>query len=237
MHCVKVVDKCLHSLICWTVNFLFSVFLCKLLDFTGKLFTEFFCKQRKLCLGILFACHKGRLVSAFFCCLCHNFFGYIYCFVNILNISQKLNCSCKILTVKLEICFLNAGSHTVVKVRNRLTAVLVVLVTLYSNTGKCRIWGNVVWFSKVTVTCGESAFKQTYKVNLTTGGCESKEVKVMNVNISVFVCLGMLWVEDIHFIELLCTLTAVFKHCTHCCVAVDICIFSLYIVILSWFKS
>ena len=51
------------------------------------------------------------------------------------------------------------------------------------------------------------------------------------MNITVYVRVGMNGVEHIHFVELLCALTAVFQHCTHCGIAVDIRIFAFYIAV------
>ena len=53
----------------------------------------------------------------------------------------------------------------------------------------------------------------------------------MNMNISVSVRLGMGGVQHIAFIEMLCTLGAVFQHGAHGGVAVDICVFALDIAV------
>ena len=47
----------------------------------------------------------------------------------------------------------------------------------------------------------------------------------------------MLRSKNIHLIEFLCSHRSVFKHCTHCGVTVNVCIFTLNVVILSRFKG
>ena len=81
------------------------------------------------------------------------------------------------------------------------------------------------------MTGGESAVEQLEQVYLAAGGCEGEEIQVMDMNIAVDVRLGVLRVEDVHLVELLRALAAVFQHGSHGGVAVDICVFALDVAV------
>ena len=235
MHCVKVMDKCLHSLESSLICFSLGMFKRKTLNFLGNSVFKLFFKKCKLFLfiirSLIFEC---RPFAACLLCLFADFFYYS---VRIFGICQKFNCSFKIDSVTLSVCFLNARSHWIIKVRHTLTAVLVILVRLNCNTCKCRIWRNVIRFSQIAVTCWKTAFKKAYKVNLATSCGKCKEIKIVNMNITVTMSLRILRVENVHFIELFCALWTVLEHCTHCSITVNVCVLTLNIVIFSWFKS
>ncbi len=53
------------------------------------------------------------------------------------------------------------------------------------------------------MTGGKPIFEQLLQINLAAGGGQGQKIKVMDMNISALMGLGMLWVDDIHFVELL----------------------------------
>ena len=54
----------------------------------------------------------------------------------------------------------------------------------------------------------------------------------MNVDIALGMSLGKRRVQNVHLIELLCAAGAIFEHCTHSSIAVDIGVFTLNIAVL-----
>ena len=100
----------------------------------------------------------------------------------------------------------HARCHAVIKIRHRLTAVLVVLVGLDCNACQCRVAFNIIRFPKMTVTRTESAFQQFQQVDLTAGHGQGIEVHIVDMNVAFFMCLHVLRIDDIHLIEFLGTL-------------------------------
>ena len=106
---------------------------------------------------------------------------------------------------------------------------LVVLIALNSDTGKSGIASYIVWLSEISVSGGKTVFKEFYKVYLAAGCSQCKEIKIMYMYIAVHMRLGLFGREDVHFIELLGSLGAVFQHGTHSSVTVYIGIFTFHI--------
>ena len=82
------------------------------------------------------------------------------------------------------------------------------------------------------MTGRKAVCKELFKVYLSAGRGEGIEIKVMNVDIALAVSLCVLRVENIHLIILLGGNASVLEHCTHCSIAVDICILALDIAVL-----
>ena len=139
--------------------------------------------------------------------------------------------------IKSLICFLNAGSHSVVKIRYGLSTVLVILIRLNRNACKCCVAFDVVWLSQVPVSGRKSVFEQFYQVNLAAGHRQRIEVHIVNMDVAFFVGFGMLRVDNIHLVEFLGTLGTVLQHCSHCCISVYVCVFTLDFVFFCFFKS
>ena len=87
------------------------------------------------------------------------------------------------------------------------------------------------------MTCRKTLIKKFCKVYLSASGSQCIKIKIMNVDIPLLMSLWMLRSKNIHLIELLCTHRSVFKHCTHCGIAVYISILTLQIVIFRWLES
>ena len=131
----------------------------------------------------------------------------------------------------------DAGRHRIVKVRNGLAAVLVVLVGLERDAGQRRIGTDVVRLPQEAVAGREAALKQAQQVDLAAGGGQREEIEVVDVDIALTVRPGVLGVEDEHFAELLGALGAVLEHGAHGGVAVDIGVFALDVVFERGFEG
>ena len=57
------------------------------------------------------------------------------------------------------------------------------------------------------------------------------------MDIALLVSLGNSRVDNVHLVKLLCALRAIFIHSSHCCVAVDIGVFTLDIAVLCRFEG
>ncbi len=121
----------------------------------------------------------------------------------------------------------NALRHGIIKIRNRLPAVLVVLVGLYGYTRERGIAGDVIWLTQEAVPRGKSAMEQLKEVNLTAGGSQRQKIQVVDMYIAVYMSVGVGRVKDIYLVELLGTLRAVFQHRAHGGVTVNIGVFAL----------
>ena len=113
---------------------------------------------------------------------------------------------------------------------------LVVLVGLNSDARKRCVAGNIIRFAQIAVSGGKSSVEQLQQVYLAAGGRQGQEVQVVDMDIAVDVRMRVPRVEDVHLVELLCTLAAVFQHGSHCGVAVDIGVFALDIAVGSGFE-
>ena len=89
----------------------------------------------------------------------------------------------------------------------------------------------------MSVACGKAVFKELQKVNLAAGHSQRVKIHVMYVNIALFVSLYMLRIDNIHLVEFLSALRAVFEHSAHGSITVNVGILTLYIVIFSFLES
>ena len=227
-------DKSLHSLICSSVNFFESILKIKLLNSFSCCCIYISAKLFKFSFLIAIVITENRINTFFFPDFISNFIAY---FLTIVKLSNHLKATSDVVNIFLAICFLYAFSHCILKVRHTLTAVLVILIRLNCDTSECRIAVNIVWFTKETMTCRKAILKKLDEVDLTASCCKCKVVQIVDMNISLIMSLCMLRIENIHFIELLCTFGAIFKHSTHSCISIDIRIFALDITILGCLKS
>ena len=76
----------------------------------------------------------------------------------------------QIVLVAFDEGFANAFGQAVVKVRNALTAMLIVLVGLNGNTGKSGIAGNIVRLAQLAVAGGKTALEQALDIDLAASG-------------------------------------------------------------------
>ncbi len=121
----------------------------------------------------------------------------------------------QILPVKFCIGFGNAGSHSVIEIGNTLPPVLVVLVGLDGDAGKGRIALDILWFPEMPVAGGKTMPEQFFDVDLAAGGGQGQKVHIVDMDVAVPVGLGMLRLQYVQAVELLCPLRAVFQHGPH----------------------
>ena len=156
VHGVQVMEQSFHCLICFFIcffcGFFYSESLCFLIDFHRN--ADFFCQFGFFCI-ICFVFVQCRYQTHIF--QFGKSFFYDFCvFFTVHDFDERS----QIGTIAFFVCLCNAGSHAVIKVGYRLTAVLVVLVRLDSDTCQRSIACNAVRFSQYAMTCGETAFKQ-----------------------------------------------------------------------------
>ena len=127
----------------------------------------------------------------------------------------------------------HAESETVLEIRNALSAMLIVLVGLDGDARQGTVALNAVRFTQKAVSRIETALEELLDVNLTAGGGQAQEIKIMDMDIPVLVGKAVLRIQQIHFVKLLGCLAPVLEHGTHGRIAVDIGIFALEIVVAS----
>ena len=114
---------------------------------------------------------------------------------------------------------------------------LVILVGLDGDTGQCGVAGDVIGLPQEAVTGGETALEQLHDVDLGAGGGQGIEIQVMDVDIAFGMGFGEYGIQHIHLAELLGALGAVFEHGAHGGVAVDVGVFTFYVVVGSGLKG
>ena len=129
--------------------------------------------------------------------------------------------------VSLAVRDANAVCHGVIEVRHGLSTVLVVLVTLNSDSGQGGVAADILRFAQVTVTRVEAVLEQLNEVNLAAGHRKRIEVKVMDVNVTIHVGAAVFRLEHHHRVEVLSGFGTVLEHGTHGSIAIDIGIFAL----------
>ena len=221
-------DKSLHSLICSSVSLLDRGLICKILDLLYGRSVNYLNEQLSFCLLIAVIVGKCRNKALFFQ-LVEQLLGDS---LRIIETAEQIERSVDIVTVSVLECLGNACSHIIIELRDRLTAVLVVLIGLDSDAGKSSIACNVVRSSQVTVTCGKALCEQLSKVDLCTGRSKGIEIHIVNVDIALCVRLSVHRIKHIHLIEFLSADRTVLEHGAHSSISVDICVFTLKIGIL-----
>ena len=234
MHGVEVMDDRLHRLEGRAVGLGQRVLLCETLQLAGNLVAVFLCQELELLCVVLcggfelrkLACRRLRSRADGFDAL-----------LGVLVVSEQLSSAGEVRAVTLVVGFDDAGSHAVIEVRYRLTAVLVVLVRLDRDAGECAVGGDIVRLTDKAVTGGKAALEELQQVDLAAGGGQGEEVEVVDMDIALAVRLRELGVEDVHLIEFLRALGAVLEHGAHRGVAVDIGVLTLDVVILGGFEG
>ena len=227
MHGVQVMQQRFHCLICGFVCFFCCFFYGECLCFVENVFGDAcFQHQFLFCFVICRALIQVGIQILF----CQNVI-YFSCFFCVFGAVHHFDQGCQVGTVAFDVCFCYAGSQTIVKVTDGLTAVLVILVGLDSDTSQGSIRCDVVGFTQNTVACGEAVLEQFQQVDLTAGGCQCIEIQIVDVDVAVSVGVGMFGVQHIAFIEVFCAFGTVFQHGAHGCVAVDIGIFAFDVTV------
>ena len=135
--------------------------------------------------------------------------------------------------VGLAIGNAHAVSHGIVEVRNGLTAVLVVLVTLYGNRREGRIAADVLRFTEMAVPRIEAVLEELLQVDLAARHGKGIEIQIVDVDIAFHVGAAMLGLEHHHRVEVLGRFATVLEHRTHGGIAVDVRVFALEVGFLS----
>ena len=232
MHGVEVVDESFHRLVRFLIRFLIGLLggeFLGLLDLLGgkadllQLFRFF----KSVFLALFDGSREALLFQTFLD------LGRGFQFLGI----KKLYIGEDVLAVLLGVGLLDARSQTVVEVDYGLSAVLVVLVRLDGDAGQGGIAGDGIRFSQNAVSGREAALEELKKVDLTTGGGQRVEVHVVDVNVAFSMRLGVLGLQDEHFIELLGAFAAVLQHGAHRGVAVDVGVLSFDIAVAGILES
>ena len=108
---------------------------------------------------------------------------------------------------------------------------LVILIRLDSNACQRRVRTDVVRLAQEAVAGGKTVAEQLQQVNLTAGGGQRQKIQIVDVDITLAVCLGVCRIEDEHLVELLGTLGAVLEHGSHRGITVDIGVLALDVVL------
>ena len=151
-------------------------------------------------------------------------------FQAVLPFAVDFDCLAEVVPVKRAEGLGDAGCQRIVKVRNRLPAVLVVLVGLHRDARQRGIRADVVRLTDVPVAGREPAVEQLDEVNLAAGRCQRQEIQVVDMDIALTVGFGEFRVQDEHLAELLRALGTVLEHGAHGSVAVDIGVLSFDVV-------
>ena len=114
---------------------------------------------------------------------------------------------------------------------------LVVLIGLYSDTCKSGVAFYIIRLSQMTVTRRKSAFEQLYQVYLAACHRQCIEIHVMDMYVPFFMGFYMFRVDDIHLVELFCSLRTILEHCPHGGIAVYVGVFTLDLIFLCLFES
>ena len=226
MHRVQVVDERLHRLIGAAFGLAVAALRRVVDDALGSRFVAH--RRQAFAQGVVkFLIRlEGRLRANLFFNLADDALGFL---VGRVVIQQQLKCRAKRTAVFLDIGLGDAGRHVIVKAGNRLTTVLIVLVALNGDAGKCGIAADILRLAQHAVTRGEAALEQLGQVNLRAGRRQRQKVEIMNMNIALAMGARMLRIQNIHIIELLRAFRAVLEHRAHRGIAVDICVLALHV--------
>ena len=196
-------DKSLHSLICGAVSLFKSILSGELLNALCGIRVDVSAQLFKFSLFVAVVVGKHGIYAE----LVENFLGnFVAYLLTVIYLGDHFKAAGYVIDVFFAVRLFNAVSHCVFKVRYALSAVLVVLIGLDSDTRQRGVAAYLVWFAEKAVTCGKAVLKKLDKVYLAAGGGKSKVVKVMDMDIAIVMSLGMLWVKHVHFVELLSTL-------------------------------
>ena len=139
--------------------------------------------------------------------------------------------------VGLAISDTHAIGHGVVKIRNRLTTVLVVLVRLNSDSGQSGVATDILRFTQMTVTGIEAILEKLLEVDLAAGHGKGIEIQIVDMDIAFHVGTAVLGLEHHHRVEVLGRFGTVLEHGAHSGVAIDVRVFTLEVGFLGRTES
>ena len=123
------------------------------------------------------------------------------------------------------------GGEPAVELRDRLAAVLVVLVGLDGDARQRRVGADVVGLAQEAVAGGEAAVEELHEIDLAARHRERVEVEVVDVDVALAVRLGLLGAEEELFVVFLRRRRAVLQHRAHRGVAVDVRVVALQVAV------
>ena len=165
--------------------------------------------------------------------------GLLLCFLQhlcnrllfVLGVQVVLNAFHQLVGVCLFKGLFYTQRHSVIEVRNALSAVLVVLVGLDGDGCQRRIALDALWLTQKAVSGRKAAVKQIDNVNLGAGGGQRIKVKVMDVDVALAVGFCLCRCQQVGFIVSLGACGANLQHTAHCGVAVDIGVVTLNVAL------
>ena len=80
-------------------------------------------------------------------------------------------------------------------------------------------------------SCCPCPVEELYNVDLAAGGGQCVEIEIVDMDVAILVGFREPGIENVQFVELLCTLGAVFEHRTHSGIPVDVGIFALDVAV------
>ena len=230
VHGIQIVDKALHGLLGVTIGLALGTAACLCDHLHGLIHRNLIALSQLLrdpCIESLRILQPGRFTEF----TLHTGDHSIDAFVHIAQIQCVLQCLSQLPAIGLAVGLCNALGHTIVKVGDGLTAVLVILIGLNGNGSQCCIALDALGLPEIAMTSGETAVKQLENIDLAAGCSQAVEIKVMDVDIAFPICLGMLGAEQIHLIVGLGTGGSDLQHGAHGGVTVNVGIVPLHITL------
>ena len=227
VHGVQVVDKALHRLIGVTVGL------------AGRAVTGNLHQSRRLCLRDLVALgqalgHRGvKFLGAVLqaggkaCLFLGLFEDGVDAFLLVLGVQIVLHALHQLVGVGFAEGLGDAQRHAVIKVRDALAAVLVVLVGLDGDGRQRRVALDALRLAQETVAGGEAPVEQVDDVDLGAGGGQRIKIEVMDVDVALPVGLGLFRGQQVSLVVCFGARCADLQHAAHRGVAVDVGVVAL----------
>ena len=229
MHGIQVVNQRLHGLEGGAVGLLCRTLVGELLAVFRQSWVHHLAQAFGFLFPIAIVISQDGVQAGFLLDGVHHPFDGL---LGVFHAAQQFTGFCQVFTVQLTEGLYHPVGHPIVEVRDALAAMLVVLVGLDGNAPQGGIALDVIGLPQETVAGGKTAAEQLFNVNLATGGGQSVEVHVVDVDIPIYVGFGIRRVEDVHLTELLGALGPILQHGAHGGVPVDVGILPLDVVVL-----
>ena len=231
MHGVQIVDKALHRLIGVAVCFALGTVSCHLNQscclWLGNLIMAAQALYNR-CIEFLCSNLQARTAAGLLLCFLQHLCNRL---LFILGVQVVLNTFHQFVGVCLFKGLFYTQRHSVIKVRDALSAVLVVLVGLDGDGCQCRIALDALWLTQKAVSSRKAAVKQIDNVDLGTGGGQRIKVKVMDVDVALAVGFCLCRCQQVGFVVSLGACGTNLQHTAHCGVAVDIGVVTLNVAL------
>ena len=228
VHGIEVVHQSLHRLIGALARLLVGVLAREFHALRDRLFVHSLGKR--LCHRLVIAVVAGE--AGPFAGLLLDALGQLSCIhLIVVVLAEHLERLGEVAAEQLAEGLAHTRRHGVIEVRNRLAAVLIVLVGLDRDARQSRIGADVVRLTQEVVTGRKAVAEQLQQIDLAAGGGQREKIQIVNVDVAVAVRRCMRRVKDEHLVKLLCALRAVLEHGAHRGIAVDIGVLALDVVL------